>query len=76
MEWWNDIWLNEGFAKYMEFISVEATYPDLRIVRVYADSGFKCFTLIQRAVKNFSHARYNRMNTCWKRVLLHLVTIR
>lgn len=35
MEWWNDIWLNEGFARYMEFISVEATYPDLRIVRVY-----------------------------------------
>lgn len=35
MEWWNDIWLNEGFAKYMEFISVEATYPELRIVRDY-----------------------------------------
>lgn len=32
MEWWNDIWLNEGFARYMEFISVEATYPDLRVV--------------------------------------------
>lgn len=35
MEWWNDIWLNEGFARYMEFISVEATYPELRIVRDY-----------------------------------------
>lgn len=32
MEWWNDLWLNEGFARYMEFISVEATYPDLRVV--------------------------------------------
>lgn len=32
MKWWNDIWLNEGFAKYMEYISVEATYPDLRVV--------------------------------------------
>lgn len=32
MKWWNDIWLNEGFAKYMEFISVDATYPDLRVV--------------------------------------------
>ncbi|KAF6729730.1 Endoplasmic reticulum aminopeptidase 2 [Oryzias melastigma] len=31
MKWWNDIWLNEGFARYMEYISVEATYPDLKV---------------------------------------------
>uniref|UniRef100_A0A672I6S8 Aminopeptidase n=1 Tax=Salarias fasciatus TaxID=181472 RepID=A0A672I6S8_SALFA len=30
MEWWNDIWLNEGFARYMEYISVEATYPEFK----------------------------------------------
>ncbi|XP_003975193.2 endoplasmic reticulum aminopeptidase 2 [Takifugu rubripes] len=43
MEWWNDIWLNEGFAKYMEFISVEATYPELRVDEYLLDTCFAAF---------------------------------
>nr|XP_061803918.1 endoplasmic reticulum aminopeptidase 2-like [Nerophis lumbriciformis] len=31
MKWWNDTWLNEGFARYMEYISVEANYPELKV---------------------------------------------
>lgn len=40
MEWWNDIWLNEGFARYMEYISVEATYPELKVVCVWFHMSF------------------------------------
>lgn len=40
MEWWNDIWLNEGFARYMEYISLEATYPELKVEERLLDTCF------------------------------------
>lgn len=46
MEWWNDIWLNEGFATYMELISVNATYPELQIV------SFTLLYIIPCALRN------------------------
>ncbi|KAG9262956.1 endoplasmic reticulum aminopeptidase 1 [Astyanax mexicanus] len=41
MQWWNDLWLNEGFAKFMEFVSVNLTYPELQVDDYFLE---KCFT--------------------------------
>ncbi|GFT12414.1 aminopeptidase N [Nephila pilipes] len=27
-QWWDDLWLNEGFASYVEYLGVEAVHPD------------------------------------------------
>ncbi len=31
MEWWTHLWLNEGFAAYMEHLSLDALYPEFDI---------------------------------------------
>ncbi|KAJ3321940.1 hypothetical protein HDU76_013989, partial [Blyttiomyces sp. JEL0837] len=31
MEWWTDLWLNEGFSNYMEYKGANAAEPDWRI---------------------------------------------
>jgi puromycin-sensitive aminopeptidase len=31
MNWWTDIWLNEGFARFMENFAVDQIYPHYNI---------------------------------------------
>lgn len=31
MEWWTHLWLNEGFASYMEYVAVNSLFPDWNI---------------------------------------------
>ncbi|XP_006867950.1 PREDICTED: endoplasmic reticulum aminopeptidase 1 [Chrysochloris asiatica] len=52
MEWWNDLWLNEGFAKFMEYVSVRVTHPELKVEDHFLD---KCFSAMEVDALNSSH---------------------
>uniref|UniRef100_A0A671RK21 Leucyl-cystinyl aminopeptidase n=1 Tax=Sinocyclocheilus anshuiensis TaxID=1608454 RepID=A0A671RK21_9TELE len=44
MRWWNDLWLNEGFATYMQYMSIETVFPDLNIDTEFLNVRFKALT--------------------------------
>ncbi|NXS53458.1 ERAP1 aminopeptidase, partial [Brachypteracias leptosomus] len=52
MDWWNDLWLNEGFAKFMEFLSVNVTHPELRVEDYFLR---RCFDAMEVDALNSSH---------------------
>jgi aminopeptidase 2 len=40
MEWWSDIWLNEGFATYVGWMAVDHFYPDWETWTQFVIGGF------------------------------------
>ncbi|XP_057611735.1 leucyl-cystinyl aminopeptidase [Chionomys nivalis] len=41
MQWWNDLWLNEGFATFMEYFSVEKIFKELNSYEDFLDARLK-----------------------------------
>ncbi|XP_002744830.4 leucyl-cystinyl aminopeptidase isoform X1 [Callithrix jacchus] len=41
MQWWNDLWVNEGFATFMEYFSLEKIFKELSIYEDFLDARFK-----------------------------------
>ncbi|XP_043065120.1 aminopeptidase Ey-like [Drosophila ficusphila] len=43
MKWWNDLWLNEGFATYVSSLCIESIHPEWRSVELDSHSNLLTF---------------------------------
>jgi glutamyl aminopeptidase len=48
MKWWNDLWLNEGFASYIEYKGIDAIKTGWNMV------GFPFYNLVIHKISIFN----------------------
>ncbi|MEQ2161444.1 hypothetical protein GOODEAATRI_009656, partial [Goodea atripinnis] len=60
MSWWNDLWLNEGFATYMEYMSLQEILPNLDTGNLFLSVRFRA---MDKDALNSSHPVSTEVNT-------------
>ncbi|GLD93466.1 hypothetical protein PINS_up002058 [Pythium insidiosum] len=51
MEWWTGLWLNEGFARFMEFEAVHHIFPDWRVWEMFVHDITLSTAMVKDAMK-------------------------
>ncbi|CAJ1068864.1 leucyl-cystinyl aminopeptidase [Xyrichtys novacula] len=60
MSWWNDLWLNEGFATYMQYTSLQTVLPQLEIGNLFLSVRFRA---LDKDALNSSHPVSTEVNS-------------
>ena len=65
MSWWNELWLNEGFASYFEYLGAQASSSDLEFLdNFFMENGPKSLLYDGRNVSHpLSMAPHNVLNS-------------